>query len=419
MKTKNALPFIFFLFAACQMMAQAPQGFTYQAVVRDEEGALLLNTGVGVQVSVTRDSIGGTLVYQELHQSGVQTNQNGLFTLVIGEGTPQWSTNFSQINWGDGPYFVQVDIDPDGGSNYTLTTSSQLLSVPYALFAANTGGGNLPQGANEGDILYWNENSWQILPIGSNYQKLCVCNGQLRWAPYQPSVNTVMAVYDVTESTARMEVEVEENGCAEGGPCIRVSTDPNALSGTLFCSGSSGYYEPGVYTIYLDNLEPNTTYYARAYMGNMVGYDYGDVFSFTTEQFELPEIVLDEVALRRLNYDTSFISANYDSLPQFRFRGDFSTSVLTLGDATNAQLRIVWSFEPGVDMNDNLINSWWGGNINSPGNYAASQDWYWSTEPQMTPNTDVYFRAYIVVNGTVIYSNVINRRRIECWRTLV
>jgi hypothetical protein len=325
---------------------------------------------------------------------------------VIGEGTPQWSTNFSQINWGDGPYFVKVDIDLDGGSNYTLTTSSQLLSVPYALFAANTGGGDLPQGANEGDILYWNDNSWQILPIGSNYQKLCVCNGQLRWAPYQPSVNTVMAVYDVTESSARMEVELIDNGCDEGGPCIRVSTDPNAVSGTLFCSGSTGYYESGIYSIQLDNLEPNTTYYARAYMGNITGYDYGDVFSFSTEQFELPQVVLDEVILQRLNYDTSFISADYDSLPQFRFRGDFSASVLSLGDATNAQLSLVWSFYPGVDMNDNQINAW-GGNINSTGTYEASQIWYWSTVPQMTPNTDVYFRAYMVVNGTVIYSNEI------------
>jgi hypothetical protein len=406
MKIIRSLLFIFFLLAVYQMMAQAPQGFSYQAVVRDAEGVLLLNTNVGVQVSVTRDSVGGTLVYQELHQSGLQTNQNGLLTLVIGQGQPQWSTSFSQINWGDGPYYVQVGIDPDGGSNYTLSAASQLLSVPYALFAANTGGGDLPQGANEGDILYWNDNSWQILPIGSNYQKLCVCNGQLRWAPYEPSVNTVMAVHDVTESSARMEVEVVENGCAEGGPCISVSTDPNALSGSLFCSGSSGYFEPGVYTIYLDNLEPNTTYYARAFMGNMVGYDYGDVFSFTTEQFELPEIVLDEVVLRRLNYDTSFISANYDSLPQFRFRGDFSVSVISLGDASNAQLRLFWSFNEEVDMDDNPINAW-GGNINSPGNYNASQDWYWFTLPQMTPNTNVYFRAFIIVNGSVISSNEI------------
>jgi hypothetical protein len=215
-----------------------------------------------------------------------------------------------------------------------------------------------------------------------------------------------MAVYDVTESSARMEVELIDNGCDEGGPCIRVSTDPDALSGALFCSGSTGYYESGIYSIQLDNLEPNTTYYARAYMGNITGYDYGDVFSFSTEQFELPQVVLDEVILQRLNYDTSFISADYDSLPQFRFRGDFSASVLSLGDATNAQLSLVWSFYPGVDMNDNQINAW-GGNINSTGTYEASQIWYWWTVPQMTPNTDVYFRAYMVVNGTVIYSNEI------------
>jgi len=406
MKIIKILFLAFFSVVSVGSISQAPQGFSYQAVVRDEQGVLLANSPVGVQVSVTRDSVGGSLVYQEVHALGIQTNQNGLFTLVIGQGQPQWSTNFSQINWGDGPYFVNVGIDPSGGSNYSLTTSSQLLSVPYALFAANTGGGDLPQGANEGDILYWNNSSWQILPLGSNYQKLCVCNGQLRWAPYQPAVNTVMAVYDVTENSARMEVEVVDNGCSEGGPCIGISTDPNTIMGNMTCSGTDGYYEPGIYSIQLNNLEPNTNYYARAYMGNSTGFDYGEVFSFTTNQFELPQIELEEALIRRLNYDTSFIDANYDSLPQFRFRGDFSISVLSLGDASNAPIGLVWSFDSEPDLNDYSINTWWG-SISSPGNFNSSQDWFWTSEPQMIPNTDVFIRAYIIANGVVIYSNEI------------
>jgi hypothetical protein len=397
------------LFVNCAL-SQAPQGFSYQSIVRGNQGQLLINSEVSALISITRDSVGGELVYQELHGSGVQTNANGLLNLVIGQGVPQWSTVFSQINWGDGPYFVQVAIDPNGGSDFSISAASQLLSVPYALFAANTGGGDLPQGANEGDILHWNDNSWQILPLGGNYQKLCVCQGQLRWAPYQPSVNTVMAVYDVTESSARMEVELLDNGCDEGGPCIIYSTNPNPTienaqgSRCAVTNLLSPFAEPGVYSVQLSNLQPATTYYARAYMGNHIAQDYGDVFTFTTQVFELPEIVLNSVTLERSEYDSiDGYSNGYDSLPQFHFYGDFSLSLLSTGDAPNADIGVVWSYHENPTLADNLLQQNFGQNA-PVGNYTTTMEWTWLSEPLMLPNTNVYFSAFAIVNADTVYS---------------
>jgi hypothetical protein len=281
------------------------------------------------------------------------------------------------------------------------------------LFAANTGGGDLPQGANEGDILYWNNDSWQILPLGSEYQKLCVCNGQLRWAPYQPSVNTVMAVHDVTESSARMEVELLDNGCHEGEPCIIYSTNPNPTieNAMRYCYGGtsvlSPFVEPGIYSVQLLNLQPATTYYARAYMGNHIAQDYGDVFTFTTQVFELPEIVLNSVSLERSEYDSTYgYLLGDDSLPQFHFYGDFSLSLINTGDGSNANIGIVWSYDTLPTISDYMFqqNAWQYATV---GNYSMTKQWTWMSEQLMLPNKDVYFRAFAMTNNLTVYSNEI------------
>jgi formylglycine-generating enzyme required for sulfatase activity len=85
-------------------------------------------------------SANGSAVYAETHAP--QTNANGLATLEIGGGT-LFSGNFANINWANGPFFVKTETDPNGGNNYTITNTSQLLSVPYALYAA-TAGNNTP-----------------------------------------------------------------------------------------------------------------------------------------------------------------------------------------------------------------------------------------------------------------------------------
>ena len=132
---------ILLLLAACGMMAQAPEKFTYQAVVRNANNQLMTNTQVGAQICILQGGAGaqGTPVYCETHTAS--TNANGLLTLTIGEGNILFG-NFNTINWKSGVFFLDMGIDPTGGSNYTIWSTQQLLSVPYALYANEAG--NVP-----------------------------------------------------------------------------------------------------------------------------------------------------------------------------------------------------------------------------------------------------------------------------------
>jgi hypothetical protein len=114
--------------------AQTPNLISYQAVVRNASGALVSGKTVKARISILKDSANGTAVYTETHQ--VKTNANGLLSLQIGGGSIV-SGNFNTIDWGKTNYFTKQEIDPDGGTNYTLSGVSQMLSVPYALHAKN------------------------------------------------------------------------------------------------------------------------------------------------------------------------------------------------------------------------------------------------------------------------------------------
>ena len=122
--------------------AQAPPRMSYQSVVRDSEGELVETQPIGIRSSLLQGSSTGTNVYSETHLR--QTNVNGLVTLEIGTGDVI-NGDLQSIEWENGPYFIQSEFDPDGGANYTITGTSELLSVPYALYAAN-GGVEGPQG---------------------------------------------------------------------------------------------------------------------------------------------------------------------------------------------------------------------------------------------------------------------------------
>ena len=141
MKLKFFLFAAFVLFATA-VFAQAPGRMSYQSVVRDGNGALVANNPVGIRISVIQGSVFGASVYVETHTA--TTNANGLASLAIGGGTAVFG-NFGAIDWANGPYFIKTETDPSGGSNYNIVGSSELLSVPYALFAAN-GGTPGPQG---------------------------------------------------------------------------------------------------------------------------------------------------------------------------------------------------------------------------------------------------------------------------------
>ena len=116
--------------------SQVPQAFNYQAVARDNSGNLIVSHNVGVELYIRQTSSTGTVVYIETFTA--LTNQFGLFTLQIGTGTPVVGT-FSTIDWSTGSYYLDVKMDPTGGSTYADMGTSQLLSVPYAMYAAKAG----------------------------------------------------------------------------------------------------------------------------------------------------------------------------------------------------------------------------------------------------------------------------------------
>ena len=114
------------------LLAQPPQKMSYQFVVRNSSGNLIANQSVGVRVTVLQGSASGTVTYQEIFNPNPQTNANGLVSIEIGSGVPVTGT-FSAINWAAGPYFLRTETDPAGGTTYSISGTSQLLSVPYAL----------------------------------------------------------------------------------------------------------------------------------------------------------------------------------------------------------------------------------------------------------------------------------------------
>ena len=162
---KIALLFTLIFVNISILLAQAPpQGINYQAVVYSDNGnnqpglnvpgQVLRNRNIRVRFTLIQNTANGTEVYKESHTT--TTDAFGMFSLVIGEGTPQGSLFFSNINWGAGKHFLKVEIDKNGGTNYVTMSNQQLLSVPYALYSdkstyATTAGNGIASVSDNGN----------------------------------------------------------------------------------------------------------------------------------------------------------------------------------------------------------------------------------------------------------------------------
>ena len=179
---KRIISSLSFLLLATYLFAQAPEKLSYQAVIRNANGDLVKNSNVGIRIQILQSSEFGAAVYVETQQA--TTNENGLTTIEIGGGTVV-TGGFDSINWSAGPYYIKSEIDVTGGTNYTITGISQLLSVPYALYAKtaiipeNVVRSSAP--AKAGDLLLYNGNAWTSLPAGNEGQVLTMMNGMPSW----------------------------------------------------------------------------------------------------------------------------------------------------------------------------------------------------------------------------------------------
>ena len=136
-----------------------PEKISYQAVIRNSSNELITNHAVGMKVSILQTSATGTVVYSETHTP--TSNANGLITIAIGTGAVI-SGSFSGIDWSAGPYFIKTETDPAGGTSYSITSTSELLSVPYALMAKNV---QNKQWSESGSSIYFNSGK---VGIGKN-----------------------------------------------------------------------------------------------------------------------------------------------------------------------------------------------------------------------------------------------------------
>jgi uncharacterized protein (TIGR02145 family) len=138
------------------LFSQAPEKFSFQAVVRNSSNQLVINQQIGIKISILEGSTTGTAVYSEVHST--LTNAQGLLSIQVGNGSNILG-NINSINWSSGLFYIKSEIDIDGGTNYTIQTNQQLISVPYALYS-----NDVPSSVSaSGDTLYIG-NSFYIIP---------------------------------------------------------------------------------------------------------------------------------------------------------------------------------------------------------------------------------------------------------------
>ena len=188
------------------VFAQAPNEFNYQGVARDNDGNVLENQSVALRISILSGSIGGPVEYVEIHSE--TTNAFGLFNVAIGGGAVV-SGSFAGVSWGSDSHFVQVEMDPAGGTAYQNMGTSQLLSVPYALYAENSG----PTG-NSNQTIRHDGNGW-------------VANSNLYNTGDRIGIGTSSptAVLQVSNTEEQQAVSISHNSSSTVSPSIALDLD--------------------------------------------------------------------------------------------------------------------------------------------------------------------------------------------------
>lgn len=310
---KRILTTLALLVATTILLAQVPQKFSYQGVVRDAAGNLVRNAPVGVRVSLLKASADGVAVYCETHRQS--TNANGLLILTIGDGTVVGG-DMATIDWADGPYFLKTETDVTGGSNYTLVGAQQLLSVPYALYAGNTTNAfsgdyndlsNKPEipavptevsaftndagyiSNKECDNLSYCQLVSQIAKLQNTVDSLKekVQEGggygsdSLHSAKIEQLVLPIVNTLRMDSQSRYVDAELMFHGrstITECGICYGFTSNPTLADKVI----KSENKNIGEYTCRMGYLNPDTEYYVRAYASNSEGTAYGTVIKFKT-----------------------------------------------------------------------------------------------------------------------------------------
>lgn len=401
---KLTLLFLLASLICLNLPAQTPKGFNYQAVARDASGEILSGQSVGLHIGILQGSAEGEAVYQEVFAP--VTNEFGLINIVIGNGSVLYG-DFEEIDWSEGPYFVKVQMDPEGGSNYIEMGTSQLLSVPFALHAetsADTFSGdyedleNLPNlddmivvdDPQTGDMLYFSNGNWEAIPLGEEGQVLAIIDGVPQWADVEEDMgNTVMDidgnVYQIVEINGtewmaeNLKVTKYRNG--DDIPKVTENSDWAAL-------------ETGAFVAYNNNPDHVEVY------GNLYNwYAVDDERGLCPEGWRVPTDEEFEDFLYFLDPNGSINDNNAGG--KLKHTG-------TLGDGEGG----LWS-PPNTGATDQYgFSALPAGGRFSNGSFAGMNDltYFWSATP--TP-TDILQRAwiwYMSYNTDTFYRNNYSRK---------
>lgn len=165
---------MFVMLISTNLYAQVPEGFNFQALARGADGIPLVNQSLSVQISVLQGTESGSAVYVESH--AITTSPVGMIQIVIGEGTPAEGNSFTNVDWGSDNYFVKLEIDADGGTEFEELGVSRLLSVPYAILARDVVNGS-SGGEGFDDVITIDtddaafQDSLKILRLGSESEE--------------------------------------------------------------------------------------------------------------------------------------------------------------------------------------------------------------------------------------------------------
>ena len=310
---KYLFPILYLLILINSVNAQIapPQAFNYSGVARNASNSPIANQTIGIQLSILKGSaVTGTVVYKENHFTN--TDALGLFNIAVGTGAVQSGT-FSTIDWSNDTYYLRVGLDATGGTNFVTMGSTQLLSVPYALYAKSAGtatsatdhdtsatnelqslsvrkdtifltnGGFVKVPASSFDHDTSASNELQTLSIRND--TIFLTNGGFVKLPTgsasgtKPTVTTGSAT-SITSTSATLQGNVTNDGgeiILTRGLCLSTSTNPTTAN---LLMTTSGYL--GSYNFNASNLTTGTVYYVRAFATNTNGTSYGNQVSFTT-----------------------------------------------------------------------------------------------------------------------------------------
>ena len=225
MNTKSIFLLCMWLFAACFLHAQdkMPQAISYQAVARDAQGKVVAQKPIGIQVEILKGSTTGTVVFSETHS--LTSSKTGTVNFLIGQGTCKTGT-FSSVDWGADTYFLQLSMDLNGGSNYEKVSTTQMLPVPYALYAAKAGevenGGSGTTSANTDFLLVPDSFYEGALIIGE-------ANPEIEVHPKWNAEEMIFDVYILYLNGEDQNVEVAVKGLPDD--TYKITTYPSAKNG--------------------------------------------------------------------------------------------------------------------------------------------------------------------------------------------